>query len=275
MKHLVVDSAPTVTLLRQLVDSLGELLEREVTEAEVRRIAEQGAVYVNKVRFHDAEVCPPPGTLEVFYPELPIVVFRLAPCAVIYEDEHLLAIDKPFGVNTAPSPFSDRDCLTWGVQNYLNSGFEVHAVHRLDRDTSGLVLFAKHKLAEKGLHALFRERRIRKVYRGVTPQFEVCRHLYRIRDELDWRGKVQTAATTILFEGALPPVGPVPSCWSWLVLPHTGRPHQIRKHFVRYLVALLNDPVYSRLPVTGPLGLRCIGLKFRHPVTGVRLEVTL
>jgi 23S rRNA pseudouridine1911/1915/1917 synthase len=274
VKHLVVPAETTQTLAHQLQPALERLVGRPLERPELERICWQGAVYVDKVRLHDPEVCPPTGTLEVFFPELLVTEFRLDPVRVVYEDGHLLAVNKPPGVNTAPSPFSDRDCLTWGVQTYLASGFAVHAVHRLDRDTSGLVLFAKSKEAEKGLHALFRERRIRKVYRALTPPFEVSDSgvplkAYRFRDELDWRGKVQTAVTTVLREGG------EGELWSWWALPHTGRPHQIRKHFARYLVPLAGDRVYAGPEATGELGLRCVSLRFRHPMTGTRLEVRL
>ena len=274
MKRLVLACDPTRSVEAQVEEPLAVLLGRPVLLGEVLRIAAQGALYVNKARFHDALDLPPGGLLEVFYPELPVTQFVLDPSRIVFEDEHLLAIDKPAGVNTSPSPFCDQDCLTWGVQNYLDSGFLVHAVHRLDRDTRGLVLVPKHKEAEKGLHTLFRERRIRKVYRALTPVWgpspdRPLQVVYRIRDELDWRGKAQKCATTVLWEAN------AGELWSWLVLPHTGRTHQIRKHFARYLVPLDGDVVYSASPGTNSLGLCCIQLRFLHPMTGKPLELQL
>jgi tRNA pseudouridine32 synthase/23S rRNA pseudouridine746 synthase len=274
MKRLVLEADPARSVVSQVEEPLGELLGRAVLPGEVLRIAAQGALYVNKARFHDALDLPPRGLLEVFYPELPMTQFVLEPASIVFEDEHLIAVDKPAGVNTSPSPFCDQDCLTWGVQNYLASGFAVHAVHRLDRDTRGLVLVPKHKEAEKGLHTLFRERRIKKVYRALTPKWgpspdRPLRVVYRIRDELDWRGKAQKCATTVLWEGK------TADLWSWLVLPHTGRTHQIRKHFARYLVPLDGDVVYSPTPGNNSLGLCCIQLRFLHPMTGNLLELKL
>lgn len=264
----------------------GEILLREVAawlaarglpQDRAETLIRQGSVFCRKVRLHDPQFRPEPadGELEIFYPELPVTEFTLDPELVVFEDEHILAVDKPAGVNTAPSPFSDRDCLTWGVEKYLGGQWPVHAVHRLDRDTGGLVLFAKHKAAEKGLHRLFRSREILKAYQAWTDPFPLDRShpgfpVWRWRDQLDFRGKVQTAATTAVFRGQT-----VEHLFAWIVLPHTGRTHQIRRHFARYLVPLVGDRAYGRKDDRRPLGLRCALLRFVHPVTGVGLEIGL
>jgi len=259
-----------------LVDQLAEALEavvgRGVSDDEARRLLHQGSVYRDKVRLRHPGA-PGEGAIEVFWPDLPVDEFTLDPRRVVWEDEHLVVVDKPAGVNTSPSPFSDLDCLTWGVQKHLGPGFPIHAVHRLDRDTQGLVFFAKHKAAELALHRMFRDRAVRKVYRAVTPSFDPeggLKAVYRWRDTLDFRGRAQTAATTALAAGTDPQGRLV-----WTVLPHTGRPHQIRKHFARYLVPLWGDQAYAPgvYPRTEELGLACVAYRCRHPVTGERLEV--
>jgi tRNA pseudouridine32 synthase/23S rRNA pseudouridine746 synthase len=258
-----VDSSPLTDQLRL---HLEPVVGRPISSDEILTLLAQGSVYRNRARHKDAESAG--GAVEVFWPDLPVVEFVLDPARVVWQDEHLLAVDKPSGVNAAPSPFSDIDCLTWGVARYLGVP-RVDAVHRLDRDTQGLMLFAKTKDAERGLHALFRERRVRKVYRAVTPAVETL-PVYRWRDTLDWRGRVQTAATTALRYATDDRARLV-----WTVLPHTGRPHQIRKHFARYLVPLWGDRVYAP-GVYGPeeeLGLVCVGYRFRHPITGERIEI--
>lgn len=124
------------------------------------------------------------------------------------------------------------------------------------------MMFAKHKDAERGLHALFRERRVRKLYRASTP-VAAARAAYRWRDTLDWRGKARTAATTAFLcktEG---------NRMVWTVLPH-----QIRKHFA------LSDAVMGR-PRVRPrvygaeevLGLACVEYRFRHPITEERVTI--
>ncbi len=261
--RFAADSAPLADQLRR---HLEPAVGRSLSEAEILTLLRQGSVYRDGVRYKDGGAMG--GSIEVFWPDLSVEEFTLDPARVAWQDEHLLAVDKPAGVNSAPSPFSDVDCLAWGVAKYLGVP-RIDAVHRLDRDTRGLMLFAKTKDAERGLHALFRERRVRKVYRAITPAVE-ARTVYRWRDTLDWRGKVQTAATTVLCGGTDDQGRLV-----WTVLPHTGRPHQIRKHFARYLVPLWGDRVYApgRYGPDEELGLACAGYRFRHPITGEAVSI--
>ena len=276
MKRFEFVPDPDVPVVEQLAARLPLVVGRDVVGDEVRQLLEQGSVFRAKVRWRDAG--PPRSTvpLEVFWPDLLVEEFTLDPQRIVWQDEHFLLVDKPGGVNTAPSPFSDRDCLTWGVQKWLGPGFPIHAVHRLDRDTSGLIFFAKHKRAELALHAMFRQRSLRKVYEALTPAWSGAGGLspgqvFRWRDELEFRGVVKKAATTAVFRG-----------WDergrglWTVLPHTGRPHQIRQHFARYVVPLWGDQAYApgQYARTEPLGLDCVSYRFVHPFTGQRLHLT-
>jgi len=275
VKRLVFVPQADEPLVGQLVAALGPVVGRFVSEAECRGLLAQGSVFREKKRWRDPGAPGAGAEIEVFWPDLPVTEFTLDPRRVVWQDEHLLVVDKPARVNTAPSPFSDIDCLTWGVQKLLGDGFPVHAIHRLDRDTRGLVFFAKTKPAELALHQMFRDRAVRKVYRAVTPPWvavEAPRAVYRWKDTLDYRGKVQTAATTVLFQGF-----EASGRCVWTVLPHTGRPHQIRRHFARYLVPLWGDRAYAPgvYGADDELGLACVTYRCRHPVTGEVLEVSL
>lgn len=274
MKHLVFEAREDQFLDLQLAQRLEPLVGRPVPVFEVERLLHQGSVFRDKKRWKDPGPPGPGAEFEVFWPDLPVEEFTLDPSRVVWQDEHLLVVDKPAGVNTGPSPFSDLDCLTGGVQKLLGPEFPIHAVHRLDRDTQGLIFFAKNKTAELALHRMFRDRAVRKVYRAVTPaDFPAPpkKTVYRWRDTLDYRGKVQTAATTALFSGSDPRGRGL-----WTVLPHTGRPHQIRRHFARYLAPLWGDRAYAP-GLYGPeavLGLACVAYRCRHPVTGEPFEVS-
>lgn len=271
MKHLLFDPQPGQTLEAELARILPPVVGRPVTDGEVARLIHQGSVFRDKARWRHWGVPDTGSPFEVFWPDLPVEEYILDPKRIVWQDEHLLVIDKPAGINTAPSPFSDRDCLTWGVQIYLDNGFEVHAVHRLDRDTQGLIFFAKHKEAERALHALFRTRSIRKVYQALTPsRGEAAPRVFRWRDVLEFRGKAQSAATTALWTGQDDRGRDV-----WTVLPHTGRTHQIRRHFARYWVPLWGDAAYAPGQYSGEgLGLACVAYRCRHPITGALLQVS-
>jgi len=273
MKHVVFEAGPNEPLILQLVQDLPAAVGRPVSAAEVDQLLVQGGVFRDKARWRDSGAPGPGSAFEVFWPDLSVVEFTLDPARVVWQDEHLLVVDKPAGVNSAPSPFSDIDCLTWGVQKLLGGSFPIHAVQRLDRDTQGLIFFAKHKQAELALHQMFRERKVRKIYKALTPPWgssPPSQRVYRWRDTLDWRGHMQTAATTALATGI-----DAQGRGIWTVLPHTGRPHQIRRHFARYLVPLWGDRVYAPgVYGTGEdLGLACVAYRCRHPMTGEWLEV--
>lgn len=99
------------------------------------------------------------------------------PLDVTYEDASLLVLNKAPGVLVHPVRAGQRDTLANGVAHHLVTRGEhagVHAVHRLDRDTSGLVLFAKHASVHAALDAQLRARTLRRTYlafaRGVIPQ---------------------------------------------------------------------------------------------------------
>lgn len=85
--------------------------------------------------------------------------------AVIFEDEQIVAINKPSGVLTIP----DRDKTEVSVKELLQEKFgQIFVVHRIDKDTSGVVLFAKNEIAHKYLSKLFEDRKVEKYYTGIV-----------------------------------------------------------------------------------------------------------
>lgn len=219
--------------------------------------------------------------LHLFYPDLPIVPYRMAPDQILFDDGHILLVYKPPGINTCPSIFSDQDCLSAGLQNLLDERaqaggyptpvYRINTINRLDRATSGLVLFAHTAGVEAALHGLFRDRKIRKRYLAATPAFENPRPRYKIRDTLEAKGKPKEAATLVL---SAPGEGRYPQLFLWQVSPQTGRTHQIRIHFQRYLAPIWGDAAYGggKYAPGETLHLACTGYKFTHPITGQRLN---
>jgi len=86
---------------------------------------------------------------------------------VLYEDPHVLAVDKPAGLPMHPTATYHRNTLTWLLrQRYGDS--PPHIAHRLDRETSGVVLCGKHREAERGLKMAFEGRRVSKIYLAIV-----------------------------------------------------------------------------------------------------------
>src|SRR5438874_407641 len=87
---------------------------------------------------------------------------------VIFEDEHLLAVNKPAGMNThAPDPFAGEGLYEW-LRNREPRWARLAIIHRLDKDTSGVIMFAKTPLANRSLTQQFTQRAVRKRYVFLT-----------------------------------------------------------------------------------------------------------
>ena len=224
-------------------------------------------------RITDPEFLVTGETLKINKPLHPARPYHLPEEYVVYEDPSLLAVYKEAGLASHPTPYSRVECLTYGVQNYLeksgrSGAYQVSVINRLDRPTRGLMLLAKNKECEAALHRLFREKEIAKIYLASTESLESPPASMRIEDTLEWNGKARRAETRVRYLGR---------CGGrdfFLAFPRTGRTHQIRQHFARYIAPLWGDSRYGRARQS-PLGLICISYRFTHPVTGKRLRITL
>jgi len=219
---------------------------------------------------------------------------------IVFEDAHLIIIDKPQGVPSVPYERKDRGTAldlirkAWKLQHRKATQNPLYTVHRLDKDTSGLLCFAKTKLAERGLHAVFKGHQARRLYRAVV--HGVCRpqtiesHLLAdrgdgIRGSTRHPGQGKHSVTHVLETEPLgdsrnwPPHQAPTLCTLRL---ETGRTHQIRIHMAERGHPLIGETVYIRdfyrrdlEPVPCPrLLLHAATLGFTHPVSGAALDFT-
>ncbi len=205
---------------------------------------------------------------------------------VLHEDEHVILVDKPAGLLTVPSaPGLDEDTALRRVQDYARRlkprGAYAERVHRLDRDTSGVLAFALSREARAGLIDTFRHHRIDRAYLAIVegePGTE--------------SGTVDAPLREAWVSGrravARPGEEQRPARTRWRVrerLPgaallevrlETGRQHQIRVHLAHVGLPILGDPVYGRPARERPLArrsmLHAFRLAFAHPVTGERVS---
>jgi len=164
---------------------------------------------------------------------------------ILYQDEQLIAINKPHGLLVHRSSIA-RDAEEFALQLLRNQiGQWVNPVHRIDRKTGGILLFALNKQVETAMHQLFAENKVKKKYlaivRGYTPDEQEID--YPLRKE---NGVLQDAFTTYrtLCRAELDiPFGAHPTSRYSLVeaMPTTGRMHQLRKHFGHILHPIIGD----------------------------------
>jgi 23S rRNA pseudouridine1911/1915/1917 synthase len=203
--------------------------------------------------------------------------FRIA-----YEDEHLLVVDKDAGLVVHPGRGHAQGTLAQLLAGSARGGDPERAgiVHRLDRDTSGLLVVARSQEAHRALQAALARRQIRREYlalvqgrppaRTGTIEAPVGRHR-RTRTRMSIGGAgAREARTHFALERAL-----VSTSLLRLRL-QTGRTHQIRVHLGAVGLPVCGDPVYG---VAGVFGLErqflhACRLAFDHPLTAVRIDVS-
>jgi 23S rRNA pseudouridine1911/1915/1917 synthase len=216
-------------------------------------------------------------------PEVPLCT------AVLLEDEHLLAVAKPRGLPTLPGGGVFQDSTLLAVVRRRDP--TAAPVHRLGRDTSGVVLFARTALARQAMHAALRDRKVEKVYRALC-----AGHPERDEFPVDAPiGEVPYPPTGTLHAAAADgrPArsrvrvlerrgGDAPASLVEVEI-ETGRPHQIRIHLAFAGHPLVGDPLFGPggrpfpggRAVPGDLGylLHALRVRFAHPATGAPVTV--
>lgn len=231
---------------------------------------------------------------------------------VLYEDEHVLAIDKPHFLPTTPrGSYIAQTALTKlrvREQNPL-----LIPIHRLDRPTAGVLLFAKTVDARRPFQMMFQHRQVSKTYRAVAPVpadaaaaeqalsaegLQVRSHIQKIRDQLQVQqlseqecaaqGVEPNTLTTVKILRTFTPSAQAVEGWraepnrEWALYdlaPHTGKTHQLRAHLNMLSAPILGDVLYPQVLPDAPdrpeypLQLLAYSLHFEHPITGERVDL--
>ncbi|MDQ7947853.1 MAG: pseudouridine synthase [Pedobacter sp.] len=205
---------------------------------------------------------------------------------IIYQDEHLIAINKPHGLLVHRSKIAN-DATEFALQLLRDQiGQHVSPVHRIDRKTGGLLLFAFEKDVEIAMQKQFQEGLVHKKYlaivRGYTPdQLDIDYPL--VKDN----GTLQDAFTSFLTlqraEINVPHGKHATSRYSLVeATPTTGRMHQLRKHFAHIFHPIIGDrkhgcnkqnKFFTEKFDMSTMLLHASALKFNHPITGQSISM--
>jgi len=163
---------------------------------------------------------------------------------ILYEDKDLIAINKPHGLLVHPSPIA-KDANTSALtelRNLLHK--KVYPAHRLDRKTSGVLLFSKHTEANQTIQAKFRNREILKTYQAIVRGFvlEAGTINYVLQHENKTQEAISKYQPIQQFEVNVPFGKFKTSRYTLIELtPETGRFHQLRKHMAHIFHPIIGD----------------------------------
>lgn len=275
---------PDLLVGERLDNGLAKMLGISRTKAQELVLA--GAVQQNSVLAGKSDRLVENGVLEVELlegpPPIEVRAEDVSELRIIFQDEHLIVIDKPAGVVSHPSqgfegPSVPGVLLSRGIQLSTSGASERQGiVQRLDVGTSGLMVLAKGERAYSVLKQAFRDRSVKKTYHALcqgrpdpangtidTPIARSQRHDYKFTISADGKPSVTHYKTLELLQaGALMEIGL-----------ETGRTHQIRVHFSHFRHPLVGDPLYGADPViAAQLGLNrqwlhAKKLGFTHPIS--------
>jgi 23S rRNA pseudouridine1911/1915/1917 synthase len=255
------------------------------SRARAQRLIEEGAVRVDGATVPKRHRVAAGETVTVdapAEPEAPALAPTPVPFAVRYEDADLLVVDKPAGVVVHPARGHREGTLAQALAGVAAGGEEGRAgiVHRLDRDTSGLLVVARSPEAHRRLKAALQARAITREYLALVegrppartgtidaPIGRDRRHRTRMSTDTD---DPRDAVTHFAVEEALPQTTLL------RVRLETGRTHQIRTHLQAIGHPVAGDPEYG---TPGRLGLErqflhAARLRFAQPTTGAEVDVT-
>ena len=217
---------------------------------------------------------------------------------ILFEDDDIIALNKPSGLLVHPSWIAPRGTpnLASMLKEYFNGG-SPYTIHRLDRPTSGVILFGKNKEIAQKMNLLFAERKVEKTYlcmvRGYTPEADLID--YALKGELDkiadkHAKKDKEAQEAVSEYRRLAtveldiPVGRYEKSRYSLVevKPKTGRKHQIRRHMKHIFHPIIGDTNHGDNKHNKSfrenfdlqrLMLMASNIKFEHPVTQQMMDI--
>ncbi len=260
MKHQISDTRP---LLEQL-----ETLYPDSSRRTLRNFLKTGRISLDGTMIVQPKHVPVVGQLLELHKEDQRIK---PPLPVLYQDEYLLAVNKPSGLLSVPL---DREAkpLRNALAILRNFYGEIYAVHRIDRETSGVLLFARSKKVRDLLHETFSEHRLERQYEA-TVEGKVK------EDKGTWRSKLVEQSNKCVTSGHSGKTAVThfevaarnESSTRLTLTLETGRKHQIRVHCAEAGHPIIGDARYGKKGKR--LLLRARSLAFKHPITNENIHI--
>lgn len=259
---------------------------KELSRSRIQKLIREGHVIVDGQQAKPSTPLTPGARVEVIVPdvEAPQLEPEEMDLSMLYEDDDIVVVDKPSGLVVYPGSGNPTGTLVQGLLHArtlasVGAPERPGVVHRLDKETSGVIVFAKSDAAYYHLIGQFKDRHIQKTYLAVVHgcveedegriEAPIGRGLHhrqrmRVRERggrpaiTEFRVLKRLKDTTLL-----------------RVSPHTGRTHQIRVHLTAIGHPIVGDSLYgrkNRSKSTQRLMLHAWKLSLMHPQTGQRLE---
>lgn len=201
---------------------------------------------------------------------------------IIFQDENILVVDKPHFLPVIPSGRYVRQSLLVRLKNSTGIS-SLSPIHRIDKDTAGLVLFSVNPATRDAYQALFRSRAVKKIYHAVAPLTEqyawplrYCSRL--VEDEQFFRTCEVTGETNS--ETIIALIQAWRDKGLYELQPVTGKKHQLRVHLASLGIPIMNDPLYPAVKAgenadfSAPLQLLAKSLAFTDPLSGLEQKFT-
>jgi len=196
---------------------------------------------------------------------------------ILYQDKHLIVVDKPHFIPVTPTGRHVKESLLTRLKHRFQSE-TISPIHRLDRETAGVMLFSRDKQYRSAYQNLFQNREVEKTYEAIAPTSE---HLFPlthrsrlvkseqtffIMQEMDGEPNAETHIEVVEIKGNLA---------RYRLKPVSGKQHQLRVHLMSLGSPILNDPFYPELlpkdrceDYSKPLQLLAKSIKFVDPFSG-------
>ena len=296
----LISQAQTGLRLDQfLSDWVPTVSGEEFSKAKMRKLIQMGFVFLNGARCKIAsKELRFKARVEVFLDRAALMqgdeakssdrAFLLKNSDIVFEDDAIIVINKPYGLPTQPTLDRNRPCLYTALIQFLSERegkvAYVGLHHRLDRDTSGVILFTKKKEANVGVSRIFQEHLAQKTYYAITGVGLVAKEIWQIDNFL---GKTQGLKKSSIMKAVRSGGDRAITDFKRLSLsesaqlieakPLTGRMHQIRVHLAEGSLPILGDRTYGTpqsADAAPRLMLHARTLTFPHPLTGQSMSVS-